>query len=70
MRTIQASKGNAMHQSPQKQPPGRRDKDDEFETVVPQAQRHANRGGQPKARRFSLRDEAQREQRAGRQQRG
>ncbi|WP_143762928.1 hypothetical protein [Ramlibacter tataouinensis] len=55
-----------MHQSPQKELPGRREKYAEFDPGDAQAERRLYRGMQPKARKFSLRDEPpQREARAG-----
>lgn len=60
-----------MHQSPQKQLAGRRDKYAVFDLGDAEAERRMNRGAQPKARKFPLRDETQREPRAGgRQSRG
>jgi hypothetical protein len=48
-----------MHQSPQKQLPRQRDKYAEFEEAP--ADRRMYRGAQPKARKFALREEPQRE---------
>ena len=59
-----------MHQSPQKNLGGRRDKyaDSGFDTG--EADRRMYRDSQPKARKFPLREELRREERPGRQPRG
>ncbi len=54
-----------MHQSPQKELPGRREKYAEFDPSDAQAERRLFRCSQPKARKFSLREDGQREPRAG-----
>jgi hypothetical protein len=60
-----------MHQSPEKHPVSRRDKYADMETSEAGAERRTYRGSQPKARKFTLRDEdAPREQRQNRQPRG
>jgi hypothetical protein len=57
-----------MHQSPQKQLPVRREKYAEFDEA--EADRRMYRGAQPKARKFALREESQREFRRDRQPSG
>jgi hypothetical protein len=60
-----------MHQSPQKQLPRRRDKyEAEFNEAEAEADRRHYRGAQPKARKFPLRDESQRDARWERQPSG
>ena len=59
-----------MHQSPQKQLGGpRRDKYAALEALAGEddVERRMHRGDQPKARKFSLREEIAREERASRQ---
>lgn len=53
-----------MHQSPQKLV-NRREKYAEFDIGDAEAERRMHRGTQPKARKFSLKDEGAREPRAG-----
>lgn len=53
-----------MHQSPQKLV-NRREKYADLDTGDAEAERRLHRGTQPKARKFSLRDESPRELRAG-----
>jgi|GEM_PF-4106151 len=55
-----------MHQSPQKLV-NRREKYADFDTGDAEAERRLHRGTQPKARKFSLRDEAPREPQRGKQ---
>jgi hypothetical protein len=57
-----------MHQSPQKLLPARREKYAEFDEA--EADRRLYRGAQPKARKFSFRDESQRDLRRERQPSG
>lgn len=52
-----------MHQSPQKLPAGRREKYADPDLDDSQSERRSQRGGQPKARKFPLRDESARETR-------
>ena len=54
-----------MHQSPQKNVGGRREKYADFDTG--EADRRLHRDSQPKARKFPLREELRREERPGRQ---
>jgi hypothetical protein len=56
-----------MHQSPQKQMAGQRDRYAEFELAEALAERHRQRGSPPKARKFSLREEGERESRREKQ---
>jgi hypothetical protein len=60
-----SSQDGPMHQSPQKQLPARREKYVEFDEG--EADRRMYRGAQPKARKFSVREESQRELRRERQ---
>jgi len=57
-----------MHQSPQKQFAGRRDKYADFELADLQAERRLQRENQPKARKFPLREESDRESRRDKQE--
>jgi hypothetical protein len=50
-----------MHRSPQKQSAAQRDRYADFEMADSQADRRSQRGSQPKARKFPLRDETARE---------
>jgi hypothetical protein len=50
-----------MHQSPEKKLAKRRDKYIEFDLGESEADRRLHRASQPKARRFALRDEPDRE---------
>lgn len=52
-----------MHQSPHKHFAGRREKYADLDIVDPYAERRAQRGSQPKARKFSPRDETARDTR-------
>jgi hypothetical protein len=52
-----------MHQSPQKQFAGQRDKYAELELTEALAERRRQRGSPPKARKFPLREEGTRETR-------
>ena len=56
-----------MHQSPQKHFAGRREKYADAELTDTQAERRLHRGSQPKARKFSPREEGDRESRSERQ---
>jgi hypothetical protein len=56
-----------MHQSPQKHFAGRREKYAYTELSDTQAERQLHRGSQPKARKFSPREEGVRESRSERQ---
>jgi hypothetical protein len=56
-----------MHQSPQKHFAGRREKYADAELTDTQAERRLHRETQPKARKFSPRDEGGRESRSDRQ---
>jgi len=53
-----------MHQSPQKQFAGQRDRDAESELAEALDERLRQRGSQPKARKFPLREESDRETRS------
>ncbi|MDB5872997.1 MAG: hypothetical protein JWQ07_2439 [Ramlibacter sp.] len=55
-----------MHQSPQKKSAGRRDKYADQDLPDAQAERRLQRGSQPKARKFALREEYAREARLDR----
>jgi len=59
-----------MHQSPEKHPVSRRDKYAGLDSADAEADRRSYRGAQPKARKFHLREEQQREPRQNRQPRG
>ena len=60
-----------MHQSPQKQLGGpRREKYAALEARDSELERRVQRGGQPKARKFHLREEAPREERVRQHPRG
>ena len=52
-----------MHQSPQKQFAGRRDKYADMDLNDAKAERRSQRGSQPKARKFPLREDSAREMR-------
>ena len=52
-----------MHRSPQKQTAGQRDRYADFEMTDNPADRRPQRGSQPKARKFPLRDDSAREMR-------
>lgn len=52
-----------MHQSPQKQLAGRRDKYADLELNDAEAERRFQRGSQPKARKFPIREDSERDTR-------
>lgn len=56
-----------MHRSPQKQSAAQRDRYADFDMADTRADRKAQRGNQPKARKFPLRDEGARDMRWGKQ---
>ena len=56
-----------MHRSPQKQSAAQRDRYADFDMADTQADRKAQRGHQPKARKFPLREESGREGRRNKQ---
>jgi hypothetical protein len=52
-----------MHRSPQKQSAAQRDRYADFDMADTQTDRKAQRGSQPKARKFPLREESERDAR-------
>ncbi|ROZ76537.1 hypothetical protein [Ramlibacter sp. WS9] len=56
-----------MHRSPQKQSAAQRDRYADFDMADTQADRRAQRGNQPKAHKFPLREEDAREARRDKQ---
>ena len=52
-----------MHRSPQKQSAAQRDRYADFDMADTQTDRKSQRGSQPKARKFPLREESVREER-------
>lgn len=56
-----------MHQSPQKQAAGQRDRDSELELAEALAERRRQRGNAPKARKFPLRDDSAPDHRSDKQ---
>ena len=55
-----------MHQSPQKQLARHRDRQVEFDVIEEQAERRVYRAAPPRARKFPLREESPRAERAAR----